>query len=151
MSIRNAVTDTMMKVMSQAHRGLLALSGGRIGSRLGTMPVVELHTIGRKTGEKRAVMLSAPVHEDGKYVLVASKGGDDRNPVWYLNLVANPEVELTVHGQTIPMRARTATAEEKAELWPQIVAAYRGYAQYQTKTSRDIPVVICQPRAGTSA
>ncbi|HEV7948128.1 MAG TPA: nitroreductase/quinone reductase family protein, partial [Glaciihabitans sp.] len=57
----------------------------------------------------------------------------------------------TVHGQTIPMRARTATAEEKAELWPQIVAAYRGYAQYQTKTSRDIPVVICQPRAGTSA
>ncbi|HEV7948847.1 MAG TPA: nitroreductase/quinone reductase family protein, partial [Glaciihabitans sp.] len=71
MSIRNAVTDTMMKVMSQAHRGLLALSGGRIGSRLGTMPVVELHTIGRKTGEKRAVMLSAPVHEDGKYVLVA--------------------------------------------------------------------------------
>ena len=91
-------------------------------------------------------MLTAPVHDNGRYVLVASKGGDDRHPNWYLNLVAHPEVELTVRGSTLLMRARTATPAEKAELWPRIVGAYSGYATYQTKTSRDIPVVICEPR-----
>lgn len=91
-------------------------------------------------------MLTAPVHGEGRYVLVASKGGDDRNPNWYLNLVAHPEVELTIRGETLPMRARTATPAEKADLWPKIVAAYSGYAAYQTRTTRDIPVVICEPR-----
>ena len=79
-------------------------------------------------------------------MLVASKGGDDRHPEWYLNLTANPEVELTVDGATRPMRARTASTEEKAELWPRIVSAYRGYGGYQRRTTRDIPVVICEPR-----
>ena len=81
-------------------------------------------------------------------VLVASKGGDDRNPEWYRNLVANPEVEVKVlsTGETRKMRARVATATEKAELWPSIVAAYKGYAGYQKRTQRDIPVVICEPR-----
>ena len=77
---------------------------------------------------------------------MASKGGDDRNPEWYLNLTANPGVDVTLNGTTTPMRARTASAEEKAELWPTIVAAYKGYAGYQKRTDRDIPVVICEPR-----
>ena len=86
--------------------------------------------------------------DDGKVVLVASKGGDDRDPEWYRNLVVNPDVEIRVisTGETRSLRARPATAEEKAELWPTIVAAYKGYAGYQKKTSRDIPVVICEPR-----
>lgn len=79
-------------------------------------------------------------------MLVASKGGDDRNPEWHKNLVADPDVELTVLGATLPYRARTATPEEKAELWPQITAKYKGYANYQKRTSRDIPVVICELR-----
>jgi deazaflavin-dependent oxidoreductase (nitroreductase family) len=78
-------------------------------------------------------------------VLVASKGGDDRQPEWYLNLVANPEVEVTVRNTTTRMLARTATAEEKAELWPTIIKVNPGYASYQRKTNRDIPVVICEP------
>ena len=65
---------------------------------------------------------------------------------WLLNLQANPDVELTVAGQDRALRARVASPEEKAELWPQIVAAYKGYAGYQSRTSRDIPVVICEPR-----
>ncbi len=89
-------------------------------------------------------MLTSPVHGDGRWVLVASKGGDDRDPEWYRNLVANPQVELTVAGQTWPLRARTATPEEKAVLWPQIVTANPGYAEYQNKTERNIPVVICE-------
>jgi len=146
MNLRNNVTDLMMRAMSGAHRGLLRLSGGRLLRSFGTMPTVELHTIGRSTGKRRSTMLTAPVHGDGRYVLVASKGGDDRNPAWYLNLVANPDVELTVDGTTMRMRAHTASAAEKAELWPKIVGSYSGYAGYQTKTERDIPVVICEPR-----
>ncbi len=146
MSFRNWLTDLQMKTMSLAHRGLLTLSGGRIGWSIGSIPAVELHTIGRSSGKRRSTMLTAPVHGSGRYVLVASKGGDDRNPQWYLNLVANPDVELTVRGRTTKMSARTATSEEKAELWPKIVAAYRGYEGYQRKTRRDIPVVICEPR-----
>ena len=90
-------------------------------------------------------MLTAPIHGGGRYVLVASKGGDDRHPDWYRNLVAEPEVELTVEGETMSFIARTATEVEKAEMWPQIVAAYKGYGGYQKKTDRDIPVVICEP------
>lgn len=146
MSFRNWLTDLQMKTMSLAHRGLLTLSGGRIGWSIGSIPAVELHTIGRSSGKRRSTMLTAPVHGSGRYILVASKGGDDRNPQWYLNLVANPDIELTVRGRTTKMSARTATSEEKAELWPKIVAAYRGYEGYQRKTRRDIPVVICEPR-----
>jgi deazaflavin-dependent oxidoreductase (nitroreductase family) len=79
-------------------------------------------------------------------VLVASKGGDDRHPFWYNNLVAQPEVDLTIRGVTRPFRARTASSAEKAALWPRIVAAYPGYGAYQGRTDRDIPVVICVPR-----
>lgn len=111
------------------------------------MPVVELHTRGRRTGKRRSTILTAPVHGAGRYVLVASRGGDDRHPYWYANLVAHPDVDVTVRGTTIPMRARIATPTEKAELWPQIVRAYPGYDAYQRRTSRDIPVVVCEPRA----
>jgi deazaflavin-dependent oxidoreductase (nitroreductase family) len=146
MGTKEALTDLGMKTMNLAHRGLLFASGGRLGRSFGSMPVVELRTIGRTSGKQRSTMLTAPVHSDDRYVLVASKGGDDRHPQWYLNLKAGPEVELTVNGETLPMTARTASAEEKAELWPDIVAAYKGYAGYQKRTDRDIPVVICEPR-----
>ena len=99
---------------------------------------------------KHAELLSDRFYtlRDGRYVLVASKGGDDRHPLWYLNLVAHPDIELTIRGKTLPMRARTATRAEKAELWPTIVAAYKGYEGYQRNTDRDIPVVICEPVEG---
>lgn len=146
MGLRNELVDLQMKTMNVLHRAVFTLSGGRVLANFGSMPAVELHTIGRSSGKRRATMLTAPVHDRHRCVLIASKGGDDRNPQWYLNLVANPDVELTVYGTTMPMRARTASPEEKAELWPQIVAAYKGYDGYQQKTSRDIPVVICEPR-----
>ena len=146
LTLRNRLADALMKGMNLAHRAILAATGGRVGWRLGPMTAVELHTIGRSTGRRRSTMLSAPVRDGDRFVLVASKGGDDRNPQWYLNLVANPEVELTVRDKTFRMRARTATPAEKAALWPAIVAANPGYAGYQQKTTRDIPVVVCEPR-----
>jgi deazaflavin-dependent oxidoreductase (nitroreductase family) len=146
MSLRHTWTDLVMKSMSRAHRAVLTLSRGRIGWSVGSLAAVELHTIGRSTGKRRSTMLTSPVHDNKRYVLIASKGGADRNPQWYQNLVAHPDVELTIRGRTVPMRARTASAEEKARLWPEIIAAYRGYEQYQRKTRRDIPVVICEPK-----
>ncbi|WP_308468598.1 nitroreductase family deazaflavin-dependent oxidoreductase [Rathayibacter soli] len=146
MSIRNQLTDVMMKSMNASHRALVAVTRGHVGWSMGSVTVVELHTIGRKSGKSRATMLNSPVHDHSRYCLVASKGGDDRHPQWYLNLLANPDVELTVREKTIPMRARKATPEERTELWPAIVASYHGYAEYQKKTTREIPVVICEPR-----
>lgn len=133
-------------MLEHSHRAALALTGGRWPRRLLGMTPVELHTIGRSSGLRRSTMLTAPILEDGNIVLVASKGGHSQNPDWYRNLVANPEVELTVDGETMAMTARTATPEEKAGLWPRIVGTYKGYAGYQRGTDRDIPVVICSPR-----
>jgi len=145
-SIAHRTTDLTMRCLNAAHRALVTLSRGRLGWKIGPMAVVELHTTGRKSGARRSTMLTAPIHEPNRIVVIASKGGDDRHPYWYLNLVADPDVEVTENGVTRPMRARTADEAEKARLWPQIVRANPGYAGYQQKTSRDIPVVVCEPR-----
>lgn len=137
--------DIGLRMMNRAHKVILRATGGKVLSSAFGMPAIELHTIGRVSGEKRSTMLTSPIHDDNKVVIVASKGGDDRDPQWYKNLTANPAVEITMKGETQPYRARTATAEEKAALWPRIVEAYKGYAGYQKKTARDIPVVICEP------
>ena len=148
MDPRNVLVDMTAKVMNGMHKAVLHLSGGRVLKTAFGMPVVELHTTGRKSGARRTTMLTTPMRDDDRVVLIASKGGDDRQPDWYRNLVADPEVEITMDATTRKMRARTATAEEKAELWPQITRTYQGYAGYQQRTSRDIPVVICEPRDG---
>jgi len=109
------------------------------------MPVVEVRTIGRRSGRPRLVTLSAAVIEGDRVVLVASKGGDDRDPDWYRNLVANPHIELTLRGSRRSMVARTADTHERAELWPKVVAANPAYAKYQRRTRREIPVIICEP------
>lgn len=146
MTVQQFVADLGLKAMSQTHRTIVHLSGGRVLASAFGMPVVELHTVGRTSGRPRATMLTAPVIDGDRVVLVASKGGDDRDPDWYRNLVAHPEIELTMAGRRRLMRAHRASAEEKAELWPQVVAAYKGYDDYQHRTERDIPLVICEPR-----
>jgi len=145
MGARETVVDLGAKGMNLVHRVALRATGGRIGTKVFGMVAIELHTVGRRSGQRRSVMLTAPILEPDRVVLIASKGGDDRNPDWYGNLVAQPEVEITRDGVTTAWRARTATPEEKAELWPRVVAAYKGYAGYQKRTERDIPVVICEP------
>lgn len=149
MSFAHVRRDLLSKTVNAVHKTLIAVSGGRIGNQMGSIPVVKLTTIGRTSGQARTVMLTAPIHGDGRYVLVASKGGDDRDPDWYRNLVANPSITLEPIGGNGPLDlvARTATADEKAELWPRITTAAEGYAAYKEKTDRDIPVVICEPAA----
>src|SRR5438132_133697 len=143
--LQNQVKDAAARLVTGIHRAVFTASGGRVGGRVMRMPVVMLTTTGRKSGKRRTTMLTSPVQEDGRVVLVASYGGDDRNPAWFLNLSDNPEVELTMAGRTQAMKARVASAEEKAELWPRVVEAYKGYGQYQERTERQIPLVILEP------
>jgi len=151
MGYQQTFADLSLKVMSRTHRMILCLTGGRVLNSAFGMPAVELHTVGRKSGKPRSTMLTAPIVDGDRLVLVGSKGGDDRDPDWYRNLVANPDVELTIAGRRRTMHARTASAEEKADLWPKVVAAYKGYGGYQEKTDRDIPVVICDPPLAENA
>jgi len=137
--------DMMMRVVTGFHKAVFRASNGRLANRGYGMPVLQLTTTGRKSGKRRTTMLTSPVQDGDRVVLVASNGGDDRHTNWYLNLRDDPNVEITMDGRTRPMRARVASADEKAELWPRVVAAHRGYAQYQTRTNRPIPPVILEP------
>ena len=135
-----------VKAMSALNTWAYRLSGGKIGGRfLRGAPVFLLTTIGRKTGEPRTAPLLYLRDED-RFVVVASKGGMSRHPVWYLNLEANPDVEVELGRERMKMSARRASDEEKARLWPKLVAMYRDYDDYQARTDRDIPVVILSPR-----
>lgn len=139
------VKDAIGRVVMALHRTAHSLSGGRLGSSVMGMPVLFLTTTGRKSGEPRTTPLTYPVRDGDQIVLVASWGGDDRHPQWYRNLQADPKVTAKVDGQTRAYTARTATPEERADLWPRIVAAYKGYADYQKNTEREIPVVLLTP------
>ena len=95
---------------------------------------------------ERFLDLAVPIVDGDRLVLVASFGGDDRHPAWYLNLKANLEVRATIAGSTRTMIARIATKEERAELWPRITSVFEGYARYQERTERPIPVIILEPK-----
>ena len=141
-------TDFTLKTMNAIHRAILTVSGGKAGWRAAGMPVVELTTTGRKSGQPRSVMLTSPVQQGDTIVIVASRGGDDHHPAWFLNLRDDPDVEVAVAGRPKErMRARVATPQERSELWPQVTAKYKGYANYQTKTDREIPLVLLEPAA----
>ncbi len=142
------VKDGLFRAVTTLHRAVFSLSRGRLLGRAGGMPVVILTTTGRRSGRSRRTMLNAPIVDGDRVILVASYGGDPRHPAWFLNLLDEPRVGLTLGGQDRPMRARVASAEEKVELWPAIVGAYRGYGAYQRRTDRQIPVVVLEPHAG---
>jgi len=140
------VGTSVIRIMSKLNTWAYRASGGWIGGKFfGGAPVLLLTTIGRKSGQPRVSPLL--YLKDGEtYVVVASKGGMSHHPLWFKNLEANPKVEVEVGREKLPMTARRATGEEKAALWPKLVAMYADYAVYQQRTDRDIPVVICSPR-----
>ena len=107
----DAVASTGAWLLEHGHRALLALTGGRYPRTVMGMLTLELHTVGRKSGKPYSNLLTSPVHSADQIVVVASKGGHHDNPDWYKNAIANPDVTVTVNGETIPMHARTASAE----------------------------------------
>ncbi len=116
---------------------------GEIGHDWNGTQALILTTTGRKTGEKREKALIYGVAGDSP-VIVASKGGAPTHPAWYLNLRDNPEVEVQVRGDRFPARARTAIGEERDELWAEMLKHWPKYDEYQTKTDREIPVVVLE-------
>jgi deazaflavin-dependent oxidoreductase (nitroreductase family) len=141
-------SDLVFKAANMVHRFAVKLSGGRLGWTGANMPVLELTTIGRKSGHPRSVMLTSPMQEGSTIIVVASRGGDDAHPAWFLNLRANPQVDVVFQGQPKQhMRARVATTEERARLWPLVTAHHAHYAGYQRKTEREIPLVLLEPEA----
>ncbi len=140
-------SDLALKAMNTVHRAALKLTRGRAGWHINGMPALELTTTGRKTGQPRAVMLTSPLQEGSTIVVVASRGGDDHPPGWFLNLQANSVVDVVYQGNPKQrMHAHVATAEERQRLWPLVIADHQNYAGYQARTDREIALVLLQPQ-----
>jgi deazaflavin-dependent oxidoreductase (nitroreductase family) len=140
-------SDLFFRGLNTVHRTVMKLSGGRLGWDVANMPVLELTTTGRKTGRPHTVVLTSPVRDGDAIVVVASRGGDNHHPAWFLNLRDNPDVDVAIGREPKrSMRARVADPDERARLWPQVVARYKGYGDYQTRTDREIPLVLLESR-----
>lgn len=118
---------------------------GAVGRRLVNNDMCLLTTTGRRSGKKHTVPLLY-LRDNNRLVVIASWGGRDQHPHWYLNLVANPEADAQVLGDRWPVSARTADPNERAAWWPKVLDAYDGYAVYESRTDREIPVVFLDPR-----
>ena len=139
-------SDTILKLMNRTHRIHIAATGGRVGRSFSGMPVLELTTTGRKSGQLRSTMLTSPYQEGDRTYIVASRGGDDHSPAWFLNPRDNPEVTVSIQGGPAQkMLAEMADPDERARLWPLITSKHTNYAGYQKKTQREIPLVVLTP------
>ena len=132
-----------MPLFGQEHVERYRATDGEEGHDWQGTQTLLLTTTGRKSGEPRTTPLIYAPHGDA-YTIVASKGGSDAPPAWYLNLSENPEVEVQVKGDRFKARARTASAEEKPEMWQTMVAEWPDYDDYQQQTEREIPVVVLE-------
>jgi F420H(2)-dependent quinone reductase len=130
---------------SRTHARLLQLTGGRLGKRFMGADVLVLRTIGRRSGKPRQSPMFYVPHRGG-YAVVASNAASRRVPAWWLNLQTQPEAEATVGDGWQPVRAREATAAEHEELWPSFVRMYSGYDHYKEIATREMPVVVLEPR-----
>ena len=139
--------DAFIRFWSSLHAATFQITDGRALNRVLGMPVIRLTTIGRRTGVPRSTILTAPIVEADTIVLVASNGGDDRDPQWYLNLLAHPEVRVARQGVEVDMRGYAAQARQRSELWSAIRAVTPIYAVHQRRTSRELPVVLLERRA----
>lgn len=136
----------LLRRVMAGHTFVYRASGGRIGHRFpGAPPMLLLHHVGARSGQERVAPL-VYVTDGDDVVLVASKGGHPKHPAWFHNLEANPETTVQIGTERRAVRARVATAEERERLWPMAVETYGGYAGYQARTEREIPLVVLEPR-----
>jgi len=136
----------LVNLIPRANVTVYRLSKGRFGGKQQDLPVLILHTVGRKSGKTRQSPLLY-IQDGDDYVIVGSRGGSDAPPGWWLNLQAMPETTIEIKGSKRRVTARKATAEEKAVYWPRLIAGYPFYDDYQARTARDIPVIVLTPVA----
>ena len=138
----------MTEFLFRIHPWIYRKTGGRVLGRLGGSPVLLLHTRGRKTGQPRTNGLIYLDRGDS-WAVAASWAGEPKHPIWYLNLMAQPDVEIQVRDRLIPVRARELEGEERARVWREIVDQDPGFSVYEDRTRgiREIPVVLLEERA----
>jgi F420H(2)-dependent quinone reductase len=142
----NPLLESVMGPLLTVHQWLYENTDGRIGASLGGRPMLLLRTVGRRTREPRTAALLY-VRDAKAYVVIASKGGAPQHPGWFHNLTAEPNVEIQVGRERIPVRARIAEGEERSRLWARADDINQGqYTIYQSRTKRPIPVVVLEPR-----
>lgn len=142
--MRDVVVRLVTRYGGALHRALYRASGGRVGGRLWGLRVVLLTTVGRRSGKRRTVPLLS-LRDGDNVVVIASYGGLDQPPAWWLNLEAHPDAELEEGGTSRAVVARTAVGDERARLWARVTAQAPGYLDYERRTDREIPVVILEP------
>lgn len=143
-AVKHSVARRLARAVMAIHRILYRASGARVGGSFGGAPVLLLTTTGGRTGKRRTTPLLFLEQKD-RLVVVASNGGSDRTPTWFLNLRKEPRVEVEIGSRRHRMHARPATAGERAKLWPKVVELYGRYEAYQARTERRIPLVILSP------
>ncbi|OBF87990.1 hypothetical protein A5791_18940 [Mycobacterium sp. 852002-51163_SCH5372311] len=144
-ALNSARTGVIIKWMSRINTWLYKATGGKLGGKfLQGAPVALLTTTGRKTGQPRASPLLY-MRDGDRVIVVASHGGREKNPMWYLNLKADPKVSVQIKDEVLHLKARDASDDERAKYWPQLVKMYSSYEDYQSWTERKIPIVICEP------
>ncbi len=136
--------DFFIKLFMDINAFLIRLTNGRIGGKLGTQTILLLETTGRKSGQSRVVPIAYFFHE-GKYLIVASNWGKEKQAAWYLNLKKNPRATLTVNGKKISVQAHEAQDGEYERLWKFATERNPPYLDYQKMTSRKIPIMVFQP------
>jgi F420H(2)-dependent quinone reductase len=134
----------LFRLFTSVHVALYRLTGGRIGGSMRRGGILLLTTVGRKTGKKRTIPLGY-ITDDGNYVIVGSNAGLNQHPAWYFNLQNHPKVMLQINADEIPANAKIPDPEEYKRLWTKLIAILPGYANYQKRTTREIPLVILQP------
>jgi deazaflavin-dependent oxidoreductase (nitroreductase family) len=134
----------MLKLILKVMVFLYNASGGRIGGKMGKMPVLLLTTTGRKTGKQRTLPLMY-IMDGADYVITASAGGAEKHPGWFFNIRSNPQASIQVKDKQIKVTAEIAGPEKKPELWARLVEVAPNFAGYQKRTSREIPMVILHP------
>ena len=142
---RRLLVRSATRYLGALHRLLYRVSGGRVGGRVWDLPVVLLTTTGRRSGKRRTVPLCS-FRDGDDVVVIASYGGLDQPPAWWLNLEANPHAELQDGRTRRAVTARNAGPGERERLWAEVTSRAPGYLEYERRTAREIPVVILQPR-----
>lgn len=132
------------KIIGKLHTRIYRASGGRVGHRTGSLKNLLLTSTGRKSGQERTCPVTYLEHR-GRFVLIASNGGNEKHPDWYLNLKANPHATVEVGPERIEVVATTASREERPQLWSAAVRMNPQYAVYESITPREIPVVVLTP------
>jgi F420H(2)-dependent quinone reductase len=138
---RERLRRFLIRAMSRIHGGLYRTSGGRLLGHVAGMPVLLLTTTGRRSGKRRTATLTY-FRDGADLVVIGSFGGSDQPPAWWLNLQRDPRASVLIGGTTSNVTARAATAEEHDRVWPLVAETHPGYARYEQRTPRPIPIVV---------